>query len=82
MPCGDPYNPDLVLSPIMSHTCVVTPNEENSITCDMFLIDSKCRVEFEVTSYHQPRNVRESRVHHGYILVYAAQRKASIQIMK
>ncbi|XP_030848947.1 rho GTPase-activating protein 35 isoform X6 [Strongylocentrotus purpuratus] len=82
MPCGDPFQPDLVLSPITSHNCVATPNEKNSITCDMFLIDTKCRVDFEISSYHLGDILREQRVHHGYILVYAAQRKASLELLK
>ncbi|XP_041466503.1 rho GTPase-activating protein 35-like isoform X10 [Lytechinus variegatus] len=82
MTCGDPFQPDLVLSPITSHNFMATPNEKNCITCDLFLIDTKCRVDFEISSYHLSESLRDQRVHHGYILVYAAQRKASLEMLR
>ncbi|XP_072163076.1 rho GTPase-activating protein 5-like [Diadema setosum] len=82
MMCGDPFQPDLVLSPVTSNLCVATPNQENSLSCHMFLVDTKCRVEFEVASYHRSGRLREEQVHHGYILVYYAQRKASREVLR
>ncbi|XP_063957288.1 rho GTPase-activating protein 35-like isoform X14 [Lytechinus pictus] len=82
MTCGDPFQPDLVLSPITSHNFMATPNEKNCITSDLFLIDTKCRVDFEISSYHLSESLRDQRVHHGYILVYAAQRKASLEMLR
>ncbi|XP_026317332.1 rho GTPase-activating protein 190 [Hyposmocoma kahamanoa] len=74
--CDDPFSPERVLSPLLSHrACFLTG--DRSIVIETFLGDSKRKVEVIITSYHGASQFREELIH-GFILIYSAKRKASL----
>ncbi|XP_033638413.1 rho GTPase-activating protein 5-like isoform X3 [Asterias rubens] len=80
--CGDQNLPDLVLGPIISNdTCCRDMDLKQTVNIDMFLNTVKRRVSIEITSFHQA-NLYTQDVHHGYILVYSAKRRASFETLK
>ncbi|XP_038053122.1 rho GTPase-activating protein 5-like isoform X23 [Patiria miniata] len=82
MMCGDPNLPELVLGPIVSNdTCCRDLALKQTVNVDMFLNTVKRRVSIEITSFHQAKLYTED-IHHGYILVYSAKRRASFETLK
>ncbi|KAJ0171085.1 hypothetical protein K1T71_013284 [Dendrolimus kikuchii] len=74
--CDDPYSPERVLSPLLSHrSCFLTG--DRSIVIETFLGDSKRKVEVIISSFHGATQFREELIH-GFILIYSAKRKASL----
>ncbi|XP_064292794.1 rho GTPase-activating protein 190 isoform X2 [Plodia interpunctella] len=74
--CDDPYSPERVLSPLLSHrACFLTG--DRSIVIETFLGDSKRKVEVIISSFHGASQFREELIH-GFILIYSAKRKASL----
>lgn len=74
--CGDPYNVENVLSPLLNHQCCFLSGDK-SIILETFLGDSKHKVEVIVSSFHGANAFCEELVH-GFILVYSTKRKASL----
>ncbi|KAG7297034.1 hypothetical protein JYU34_019959, partial [Plutella xylostella] len=74
--CDDPYSPERVLSPLLSHrACFLTG--DRSVVLETFLGDSKRKVEVIISSFHGANQFREELIH-GFILIYSAKRKASL----
>ncbi|KAL0271513.1 UNVERIFIED_CONTAM: hypothetical protein PYX00_008585 [Menopon gallinae] len=74
--CGDPYNVENVLSPLLNHQCCFLSGDK-SIILETFLGDSKHKVEVIISSFHGANAFCEELVH-GFILVYSTKRKASL----
>lgn len=77
--CGDQYDLENILNPLMieSVQCKLNENHQNSIVIDVFIGDSKKRVEFIISSYHGHHQYRDELIH-GYIFLYSAKRRASL----
>ncbi|UYV65631.1 RhoGAPp190 [Cordylochernes scorpioides] len=78
MLCGDPYQAEHVLGPLLSHPWCA-PTAPNAVTLETYLGGDGARrsVEVRVTSYHAANSYRDDLVH-GFILVYSTKRKASL----
>lgn len=74
--CGDPYSVDNIINALMSESSCVSSGERH-ITFELFLGDSKRRVEIILSSYHGANAFRDELVH-GFILLYSTKRKASL----
>ncbi|KAK6631018.1 hypothetical protein RUM44_003190 [Polyplax serrata] len=74
--CGDPFNVENVLSPLLNHQCCFLSGDK-SIILETFLGDSKHKVEVIISSFHGANAFCEELVH-GFILVYSTKRKASL----
>uniref|UniRef100_A0A8C4R9U1 Rho GTPase activating protein 5 n=1 Tax=Eptatretus burgeri TaxID=7764 RepID=A0A8C4R9U1_EPTBU len=79
--CGDPFPPELVLTPLLeSHSCTVSPS--GGLALEVFLGIRRRRVEVIAMSYHAAGVARREDPPHGYILVYAARRRASLAALR
>lgn len=74
--CGDPYNVETIVSSLMSEPSCVS-SDDRHITFELFLGDSKRRVEVILSSYHGANSFRDELIH-GFILLYSTKRKASL----
>lgn len=74
--CGDPYSVESVLNSLISEPSCVS-SDDRHITFELFLGDSKRRVEVILSSYHGANAFRDELVH-GFILLYSTKRKASL----
>ncbi len=81
--CGDPFDVELPLSPLLNHQCCyVTSDEYPTITLETYLDTSKRRVEVTLLSYHAASLVQGEFLFNGYILVYSAKRRASLSTLR
>lgn len=78
--CDDSYSIESILAPLLSHQCCYLSGDR-SIILEMFLGDSKHKIEVIISSYHGANAFREELVH-GFILAYYAKRKASLATLK
>ncbi|XP_037941714.1 rho GTPase-activating protein 190 [Teleopsis dalmanni] len=74
--CGDEYNMENILSPLIDES-TITKTAEHLIIIDMFIGDSKKRVELIITSYHGINQYRDELIH-GFIYFYSAKRRSSL----
>lgn len=74
--CGDQYDIENIISPLLIESIQCKPNE-HSIVIDVFIGDTKKRVEFVLSSYHGINQYRDDLIH-GYIFLYSAKRRASL----
>ena len=80
--CGDTFSAEVPLGPLLHHQCCyVTSDKFPTLTLETYLGDSKRKVEVSTVSYHGGYILREG-LFHGYILVYSAKRRASLEAMK
>lgn len=80
MHCGDPFSAEAVLAPILAEpTCRLTG--ERSVVFETFVAEQRRRVEVIVSSYHGANAFRDELVH-GFILLYATKRRASLATLK
>ncbi|XP_049537239.1 rho GTPase-activating protein 190 isoform X1 [Anopheles darlingi] len=77
--CGDPFSIENLLSSLMLEQSCVSAGERN-IIFEMFLGDSKRRVELILSSYHGANAFRDDLIH-GFILLYSSKRKASLSTL-
>lgn len=78
--CGDPFSVESVLQPILAEpTCQLTG--DRSVMFETFLGDTKRRIEVIMSSYHGANAFRDELVH-GFILLYATKRRASLATLK
>ncbi|CAB4058760.1 ARHGAP5 [Lepeophtheirus salmonis] len=78
MLCGDPYNIEHVLAPVLTHQNSSCINGERGVTIEMPLGDKiRRRIEIIISSYHGATEFRDELIH-GFILVYSTNRKASL----
>uniref|UniRef100_A0A1A9W961 Rho-GAP domain-containing protein n=1 Tax=Glossina brevipalpis TaxID=37001 RepID=A0A1A9W961_9MUSC len=74
--CGDQYDIENILSPLMAESTFCKA-AEHSIVVDVFIGDSKKRVEFIISSYHGINQYRDDLIH-GFIFFYSAKRRSSL----
>lgn len=74
--CGDPYNVESIINSLISEPSCVS-SDDRHITFELFLGDSKRRVEVILSSYHGANSFRDELIH-GFILLYSTKRKASL----
>lgn len=82
--CGDGYNVELPLSPLLNHQFAdITASEDGfvTVTLETFLDVSKRKIEVTVTSYHSASQLKDC-MFHGFLLVYWAKRKASLATLR
>ncbi|XP_058444677.1 rho GTPase-activating protein 190 isoform X1 [Malaya genurostris] len=77
--CGDPFSIENLLSSMMIEQSCINAGERN-IIFEMFLGDSKRRVELILSSYHGANAFRDDLIH-GFILLYCSKRKASLSTL-
>ncbi|EDS33755.1 rho GTPase-activating protein 5 [Culex quinquefasciatus] len=77
--CGDPFSTENMLSSMMIEQSCINAGERN-IIFEMFLGDSKRRVELILSSYHGANAFRDDLIH-GFILLYSSKRKASLSTL-
>ncbi|XP_040172171.1 rho GTPase-activating protein 190 isoform X3 [Anopheles arabiensis] len=77
--CGDPFSIENILSSMMLEQSCISAGERN-IIFEMFLGDSKRRVELILSSYHGANAFRDDLIH-GFILLYSSKRKASLSTL-
>ncbi|XP_053695899.1 rho GTPase-activating protein 190 isoform X2 [Sabethes cyaneus] len=77
--CGDPFSIENLLSSMMIEQSCISAGERN-IIFEMFLGDSKRRVELILSSYHGANAFRDDLIH-GFILLYSSKRKASLSTL-
>ncbi|KAL9878907.1 rho GTPase-activating protein 190 isoform 2-T9 [Glossina fuscipes fuscipes] len=74
--CGDQYDIENILNPLMAESTFCKA-AEHSIVVDVFIGDSKKRVEFIISSYHGINQYRDDLIH-GFIFFYSAKRRSSL----
>ncbi|XP_062368482.1 rho GTPase-activating protein 35 isoform X2 [Cinclus cinclus] len=81
--CGDPVSADEVLLPILqAQPCRPAPGGGAAVLLDTTVGSQRRRVELSLLSYHASFGSRKSRLVHGYIVFYAARRKASLATLR
>ncbi|KAM4642276.1 rho GTPase-activating protein 35-like isoform 1-T1 [Discoglossus pictus] len=81
--CGDLFNMEEVLSALKPHT--YRPSQcgiGGSVLLDLPVGSQKRRLELLVLSYHASFNIRKTRLVHGYMVFYAAKRRASLTMLR
>lgn len=78
--CGDQYDIENILNPLMAESTFCKAGE-HSIVVDVFIGDSKKRVEFIISSYHGINQYRDDLIH-GFIFFYSAKRRSSLANLK
>ncbi|XP_066437575.1 rho GTPase-activating protein 35 [Eleutherodactylus coqui] len=81
--CGDTFYMEEVLNVLKPHT--YRPSQlgvGGSVLLDLPLGSQKRRLELLILSYHASFNVRKTKLVHGYIVFYAAKRRASLAMLR
>ncbi|KAG9332138.1 hypothetical protein JZ751_015822 [Albula glossodonta] len=82
--CGDSYDVERLLSPfLLPQHCRPTPASAGgaSVLLDLVVGGHRQCVELSLLSYHSSFSLRKSRLVHGYVAVYAARRRASLETL-
>ncbi|KAG7483949.1 hypothetical protein MATL_G00043740 [Megalops atlanticus] len=82
--CGDSYDIDQLLSPFLQpQHCRPTssPASGTSVLLELPVGGHRQCIELSLLSYHSSFSLRKSRLVHGYIGVYSARRKASLETL-
>ncbi|OWK50068.1 Rho GTPase-activating protein 35, partial [Lonchura striata] len=81
--CGDPVSADEVLLPILqAQPCRPAPGGGAAVLLEAAVGAQRRRVELSLLSYHASFGTRKSRPAHGYIVFYAARRRASLATLR
>ncbi|XP_030634540.1 rho GTPase-activating protein 35 isoform X2 [Chanos chanos] len=82
--CGDSYDVDQLLAPfLLPQHC----RPASGLTCGTSVLleltvgSQRQSIELSILSYHSSFSLRKSRLVHGYIAVYSAKRKASMETL-
>ncbi|KAE8584853.1 hypothetical protein XENTR_v10021130 [Xenopus tropicalis] len=81
--CADIFNIEDVLNALKPHT--YRPSQcglGGSVLLDLPIGSQKRRLELLLLSYHASFNVRKTRLVHGYMIFYAAKRRASLAMLR
>ncbi|KAM3910498.1 rho GTPase-activating protein 35 [Leptodactylus fuscus] len=81
--CGDPFNMEEVLNVLKPHT--YRPSQfgiGGSVLLDLPIGSQKRRLELLILSYHASFNIRKTKLVHGYMVFYAAKRRASLAMLR
>ncbi|XP_018604273.2 rho GTPase-activating protein 35 isoform X2 [Scleropages formosus] len=82
--CGDSYDVDQLLSPfLLPQHCRPTSSLSSgtSVLLELMVGNQRQCIEFSLLSYHSSFSLRKTRLVHGYIAVYSACRKASLETL-
>ncbi len=82
--CGDTYDVDQLLSPfLLPQHCRPSSSLSSgtSVLLDLSIGGQRQIIDLAVLSYHSSFSLRKSRLVHGYIAVYSAKRKASMETL-
>ncbi|KAL2096372.1 hypothetical protein ACEWY4_008520 [Coilia grayii] len=82
--CGDSYDVDQLLSPfLLPQHCrpAASLTTGTSVLLELPVGSQKQSIELSILSYHSSFSLRKSRLVHGYIAVYSAKRKASMETL-
>ncbi|XP_052432568.1 rho GTPase-activating protein 35 [Carassius gibelio] len=82
--CGDTYDVDQLLSPfLLPQHCRPSSSLSSgtSVVLDLSIGGQRQSIDLTVLSYHSSFSLRKSRLVHGYIAVYSAKRKASMETL-
>ncbi len=82
--CGDTYDVEQLLSPfLLPQHCRPSSSLSSgtSVLLDLSIGGQRQSVDLAVLSYHSSFSLRKSRLVHGYIAVYSAKRKASMETL-
>ncbi|XP_013102689.1 rho GTPase-activating protein 190 isoform X2 [Stomoxys calcitrans] len=74
--CGDQYDIENLVNPLIDESTFCKAME-HSVVVDVFIGDSKKRVEFILSSYHGINQYRDELIH-GFIFVYSTKRRSSL----
>ena len=80
--CGDTYDLEQLLAPfLMPQHCRPASNLSNgtSVLLDLNVGAQRQSIELSLLSFHSSFSLRKSRLVHGYIAVYSARRRASME---
>ncbi|OQR71552.1 rho GTPase-activating protein 190-like, partial [Tropilaelaps mercedesae] len=84
MLCGDPYDAERLLAPLLSHQCCLVSNIPNTVTLEAYVGPVGPRgkgtivVQVQATSYHRvPPQIPDGHIN-GVILAYALERPNSL----
>ncbi|XP_068106178.1 rho GTPase-activating protein 35 [Hyperolius riggenbachi] len=81
--CGDNFNVEDVLNVLKPHTYRPSQfGQGGSVLLDLLIGSQKRRLELLVLSYHASFNIRKTRLVHGYMVFYAAKRRASLAMLR
>ncbi|XP_005533900.1 PREDICTED: rho GTPase-activating protein 35 [Pseudopodoces humilis] len=81
--CGDPAGADEVLLPILqAQPCRPAPGGGAAVLLELAVGSQRRRVELSLLSYHASFGLRKNRLVHGYIVCYAAGRRASLATLR
>ncbi|XP_027900412.1 rho GTPase-activating protein 35 [Xiphophorus couchianus] len=82
--CGDTYDLDQLLAPfLLPQHCRPTSSHSSgtSVLLDLIIGGHRQNVELSLLSFHSSFSLRKTGLVHGYIAVYSARRKASMETM-
>ncbi|KPP63446.1 rho GTPase-activating protein 35-like, partial [Scleropages formosus] len=82
--CGDTYDVDQLLSPfLLPQHCrpMSSLPSGTSVLLELAVGGQRQTIELSLLSYHSSFLLRKSRLVHGYIAVYSARRKASLETL-
>ncbi|XP_026884416.2 rho GTPase-activating protein 35-like [Electrophorus electricus] len=82
--CGDSYDVDQLLAPFLlpQHCRPTSPHcSSTSVLLEQIVSGHRQTIELSLLSYHASFTMRKSRLVHGYIGVYSARRKASLETL-
>ncbi|PWA20353.1 hypothetical protein CCH79_00003854 [Gambusia affinis] len=82
--CGDTYDLDQLLAPfLLPQHCRPTSSHSSgtSVLLDLNIGGHRQNVELSLLSFHSSFSLRKTGLVHGYIAVYSARRKASMETM-
>lgn len=82
--CGDTYDLDQLLAPFLSpQHCrpASSLSSGTSVLLDLTVGAQRQNIELSLLSFHSSFSLRKTRLVHGYILVYSARRKASMETL-
>ncbi|XP_037533433.1 rho GTPase-activating protein 35 isoform X2 [Nematolebias whitei] len=82
--CGDTYDLDQLLAPfLLPHHCrpASSLNSGTSVILDLNIGGQRQNVELSLLSFHSSFSLRKTGLVHGFITVYSARRRASMETM-
>ncbi|XP_035239764.1 rho GTPase-activating protein 35 [Anguilla anguilla] len=82
--CGDSYDVEQLLAPfLLPQHCRPTSSltSGTSVLLELTVGGQRQSIELSLLSYHSSFSLRKSRLVHGYIAVYSARRRASLETL-
>ncbi|TDH14859.1 hypothetical protein EPR50_G00025660 [Perca flavescens] len=82
--CGDTYDIDQLLAPfLLPQHCrpAASLSSGTSVLLDLSIGGQRQNIELSLLSFHSSFSLRKTKLVHGYIAVYSARRKASMETL-